>query len=320
MPQQNAPDIKEKIMGILRRNGPSLPVHVANGTGLSILFSGAFLSELYSDKKIKISSMKVGSSPIYYLPEHESSLEKYSQHLKSREKDAFTLLRDKRFLKDTELEPAIRVALRAIKDFAIPFENEKELYWRYFSVPQSEFTLEKKQEIKRPDKADVEVKHAITPSEKPADTPTLEKEVIKAVKVLEEEKEEPKTLEIFDKKTKSSKSKPQKPLKKPLKKSSKKEEGFFNKVKELLAKKSIEILDIEDIKNMEITLKVKNKGKEELLIAYNKKKISDSDILKAYKKSFEANLPYIILSLGEAPKKTQSLIDAAKSLTSIEKL
>src|SRR3989344_2611644 len=167
MPQQNAPDIKEKIMGILRRNGPSLPVHVANGTGLSLLFSGAFLSELYSDKKIRISSMKVGSSPIYYLPEHESSLEKYSQHLKSREKDAFTLLRDKRFLKDTELEPAMRVALRAIKDFAIPFENEKELYWRYFSVPQSEFTLEEKQEIKKPKDEKIEIINTIETVQKP---------------------------------------------------------------------------------------------------------------------------------------------------------
>ena len=307
MTQQNAQEIKEKILSILRRNGPSLPVHVANGTGLSILFSGAFLSELYSDKKIRISSMKVGSSPIYYLPEHESSLEKYSQHLKSREKDAFTLLRDKRFLKDTELEPAMRVALRAIKDFAIPFENEKELYWRYFSVPQSEFTLEEKQEIKKPKDEKIEIINTIETVQKPI---LEEKEITK-------HQEGPKPLDIFEKKPKSTKTKAEK---KPLKKSLKKEEGFFNKVKELLAKKSIEILDIEDIKNMEITLRVRNKGKEELLIAYNKKKISDADILKAFKKSKDANLPYIILSLGDAPKKTQNLMDAAKSLSSIEKL
>lgn len=307
MAQQNAQEIKEKILGILRRNGPSLPVHVASGTGLSILFSGAFLSELFSDKKIKISNMKVGSSPVYYLPEHESSLEKYAHHLKSKEKEAFMLLKNRKFLKDVEQDPAIRVALRAIKDFAIPLENEKELYWRYFNIPESEFILEEKQTINKPNKEEVEIKHTISSIQEP---PKIEKEVIK-------EANEPKPLGIFEKKSQTTKTKA---VKKPIKKSLKKEEGFFNKVKELLAKKSIEILDIEDIKNMEITLKVKNKGRVELLIAYNKKKISDSDILKAYKKSLEANLPYIILSLGEAPKKTQSLMDAAKSLSSIEKL
>ncbi|MBI3623057.1 hypothetical protein HY212_03180 [Candidatus Pacearchaeota archaeon] len=307
MTQQNALEIKEKILSILRRNGPSLPVHVASGTGLSILFSGAFLSELYSDKKIKISNMKVGSSPIYYLPEHEPSLEKYSQHLKSKEKDAFILLRDRRFLKDTEQDPAIRVALRAIKDFAVPFEKNRELHWRYFTIPESDFVLEESKIIKKPQKEGVEIKHIVEVTPKPKE----EKEVIKTLS------EEPKILNIFEKKPKRTKPKSQK---KPIKKSSKKEEGFFNKVKELLAKKSIEILDIVDIKNGEITLKVKNKEKEELLIAYNKKKISDLDILKSYKKSQEANLPYIILSLGDAPKKTQSIINAAKNLSSIEKL
>jgi len=34
-----------------KRRGPSLPVHIASETGLSMLFASAFLSELLSEKK-----------------------------------------------------------------------------------------------------------------------------------------------------------------------------------------------------------------------------------------------------------------------------
>jgi len=70
MPARNALEIKERILSLLRRRGPSLPVHIAKETGLSILFAGAFLSELVADKQIKFTDMKVGSSPIYFLKEH----------------------------------------------------------------------------------------------------------------------------------------------------------------------------------------------------------------------------------------------------------
>jgi hypothetical protein len=312
MPTQDTSQLKEKILFSLRKNGPSLPVHIAKEVGLSILFSSAFLSELVSDKKVKMSEMRVGSSPVYFLPGHEQSLERFSTHLKSKEKEAFLLLKERKFLKDEYQQPAIRVALRAIKDFAIPFKKENSFYWRYFTTPESELLIEEKKIIKTPEK-DIGIAHTITTSPKPVSD---EKEVIKT----QTEEKEPKILNIFDKKKETKKPKLSKPAKQTKKKSLKKEEGFFNKVKELLSKKEIEILDIVDIKNMEITLKVNNKGKEELLIAYNKKKISDSDILKAYKKSQEIDLPYIILSLGDASKKTQKIIDASKTLSSIEKL
>ena len=315
MTTQEALQIKEKIISLLRVKGPSLPVHISSATGISILFAGAFLSELISDKRIRISDMKVGSSPVYYLPGQEGLLDRYSQHLKSKERDAYELLRSKKFLHDKTQDPAIRVALRAIKDFAVPFEKNSDLYWRFHTFPQNEFdpihTTPKPHYPQRAEeKAAPEIKEP-------------QREIVTLTFKPKEKAEEEKTLSIFERKSEqkeTKKPKPQKTAKKPIKKSSKKEEGLFNKVKELLAKKSIEILDIEDIKNGEITLKVSSKGKEELLIAYNKKKISESDILKAHKKAQGAGLPYMILSLGEAPKKTQSLIDAVKSLSSIEKL
>ena len=40
--------------------------------------------------------MKVGSSPIYYLLGQESNLEFFSHHLNNKEKEAFTILKDKK--------------------------------------------------------------------------------------------------------------------------------------------------------------------------------------------------------------------------------
>jgi len=136
--------IKEKILFILRGRGPSLPVHIAGEMGLSILFASAFLSELVSEKKIKISYMKVGNSPIYFIMGQELHLEKFSQYLHSKEKEAFLLIKEKKFLNDKKQEPAIRVALREIKDFAIPFEKNGEIFWRYFSADEKEFKETKK--------------------------------------------------------------------------------------------------------------------------------------------------------------------------------
>lgn len=274
MPTQDTSDIKEKILFILRKRGPSLPVHVARETGLSMLFASAFLSELFSEKKIKISNMKVGSSPVYFLLGQESMLENFSQHLKSREKDAFILLKEKKFLKDEEQDPAIRVALRAIKDFAIAFKKNEEIFWRYLTVPETEFKIKE------------------TPKK-------IEKENI-------DEK-----LDIFD----------EKPKKTTIKKTSqKRNDKFFNRVKEFLSGKSIEIMDIESFDKNEIILCIKIHGERKLLVAYNKKRINENDIVKANKRASESNLSYIILSLGQPLKKLNSLIDAVKNLSAIEKL
>ncbi len=284
--------IKEKIISLLRMNGPSLPVHIAKGTGLSILFASAFLSELFYEKKIRISDMKVGNSPLYLLPGQEPQLERFFQYLKSKEKEAFLLLKEKKFLKDSEQQPAIRVALREIKDFAIPFQREEEIYWKYFTIPEEEFSKKEKPVV-------------------------LE---IKEEEIQEEPEEEAKEdLNIFDEEEKETK-RPEK--KKILRKRSNKkhDEQFFNKIKEFLSEKNIEITDIQSFNKNDLVLKIKDNHKEKLLIAYNKKRIISSDLMKAYKKSLEANLPYMILSLGEPAKNLKELISAIKELSEIDRI
>lgn len=310
----DAAQIKENIISFLEKQGPSLPVHIAGNIGQSILFTSAFLSELLSDKRLKISNMRVGSSAIHFLPGQEPQLEKFSNYLKSKEKEAYLLLKEKRFLKDSEVEPAIRVALRSIKDFAFPFENNGEVYWRYLTATESEFKKEpskEKQPEKTPKKSDEEKK--------------------------EEQEKESKGLDIFDKENKNSeeKSKTKKNQKAPksvAKKTSSKSKPsesarnkFFNKAKDFLTEKNIEILGIEEIAINKIIFKVKDAQENEtygeyLIVVYNKKRITEEDIIKAYKKSEELKLKYKILSFGNPMKKTENIINAAKTLKGIEKI
>jgi hypothetical protein len=298
--QQDAIQTKEKIISILRLSGPSLPVHIAKGTGLSILFASAFLSELFYEKKILISNIKVGNSPLYFLSGQEPQLERFSSHLKSKEKEAFLLLKENGFLKDSEQEPAIRVALREIKDFAIAFRKNDEVYWRYFTVPEEEF--DKKEEPVIEIKEELEI--------------VPEKEFV-VEKEEEQEEQEEEELEI---------SEPEETMKKEKKKVAKKkmsqksDEKFFNKIKEFLSGGNIEIVDIQSFNKSDLVLKIKEGGEEKLLIAYNKKKITVADLLKAHKKSAEANIQYVVLSLGELSKNLKSIISAVKDLSKIEKV
>jgi hypothetical protein len=299
----DALQLKEKIMALIQSHGPTLPVFIASQTGLSIIFSSAFLSELIADKRLKISDMRVGSSPLYFIPGQEPLLENFSQYLKSKEKDAFMILKEKKFLKDKDLDPAIRVALRGIRDFAIAFKRNDDIYWRYFTTPEMEF---RNIEESKP----LPVKEIIIEKEEiSAPVSGVIVEEVKPIEVVEEVISLPEEAKKIAKKTK---------VKKQPKKDSKKN-NFFNKVKEFLSQRQIEILSIEEIGINKIIFKVRNDG-EYLIIAYNKKKISEQDVVNSHKKSVELDLPYKILLLGEPMKRFENLIKAARDLKGIEKI
>jgi len=131
-------EIYTKILESIKKRGPSLPLQIAKDLNMNSLFVSAFLSELSQDKKIIISDLKVGGSPLYYLTGQESALENFISFLPTKESESVLLLKNKKIIKDTEPEPAIRVALRSIKDFAFPFKFNEELFWRYMLISELE--------------------------------------------------------------------------------------------------------------------------------------------------------------------------------------
>jgi len=130
----NLENMKQKIYEYIEVHGPSLPIKLATYFKKDSIIVSAFLAELLGDKKIVLSNLRVGNSPLYYIRGQEFQLEKFSEYLGSKEKEAFGLLKEKEVLEDGKLVPAIRVAIRGIKDFAFPLEYDDKLYWRYLKI------------------------------------------------------------------------------------------------------------------------------------------------------------------------------------------
>lgn len=306
MPQKDTSQIKSKIIQTLNERGPSLPIHISKKIEMSMLFASAFLSELLSENRIKVSKMKIGGSPLYYTPETETQLENFSEYLKGKEREAFDLLKENKVLKDSNQEPSIRVALRSLKDFARPTEKNDGLYWKYFKHKEETDSKNESETKQNTQKSNEENKES-------EETKNSKKEE-NQIRVDENENNPSKNKEN-QKKQSTQKSKTKKKSS-----SSKKNEKFFNKVKEYLNKKNIEILDIIGFDNKELILKINEEDKEKILIAHNKKRIDEKDLTKANKKASEYKLEYVIFCLGEPLKKLNNLIDAINNLDKIEKI
>ena len=88
--------VKQKILKILRIKGPSLPVPISREIEMSPMFASAILAELVGEGRINLSNLKVGSSPLYLLPEQEQKLESFAEsNLGGFEKQAYLKLKQK---------------------------------------------------------------------------------------------------------------------------------------------------------------------------------------------------------------------------------
>ena len=203
-------------------------------------------------------------------------------------------------MKDSEQEPAIRVALRSIKDFVSGFKKDDEIFWRYLLSPEFE-VMEKLS--KYPNKI-MQLQTIKESKEKPElkiKQEILEEKIQKLIEVKnipEEQKE----------KVGRKKQTP---------------EIFLEEIKYYLKQKNIELINLESYNKKEVIAKIRLSlapEKIHLLLAYNKKKINDKELLKAYKKSMQYKLDYIVLFRGELSKKLKEAIEAYKNLLSAEKL
>jgi hypothetical protein len=334
---------KETILKFLEEKGPGLPVQLAKATGLNSIFTSAFLSELASEGAIKISSMKVGGSPLYFLPHKANMLENFTNFLGAKEREAQALLKQKSFLEDREQTPVIRVALRGLKDFAIPLKYGDKIVWKYYLAdgePTGIKDIEEKEERKITEKLieDMvdEKKEFKTPEERFEERQEeIKKEQEKKVEETKQKLKESESLEVenikkeLDEKNKELEklkvelsSKKQTEHKKPQKKQAKQkpiEDSFLNEIKESLIKKGIDIIEVLEFNKKQAIIKIKKEGKELILFAFDKKRIEEDDLIKAHKKSSNYGLSYQILFKGEIPKKTKETIEAHKNLGAIEK-
>jgi hypothetical protein len=134
---------QDKILQFLSVNGPSLPSKVAKLIGTEILIASAHLADLSAQGKLKISNLKVGGSPLYYLSGQEEQLEKFAAgNLNPQDLQVLNMLKEKQVLREKELELLPKVALREMKDFALPlqvtFRDSIELFWKWHLLSEEE--------------------------------------------------------------------------------------------------------------------------------------------------------------------------------------
>ena len=300
--QENIPEVKKHILSILKVKGPSLPVQIASEVKINSLFVGAILSELGNNKLLKISNMKVGGSPLYYLQGQETGLEKFHSYLDGKEKETFLLLKQKKILEDKTQLPAIRVALRNLKDFSISFTKDNEIWWRFHTATEEEI-----KELLEPKKE--EVKELPTKVEIKKEPVKIVEEVIPKTEIVKEIKKEPNKPQMQPIKIESNKQlniglksdkqeKQQMPKEKP---------EFALQIINLLKQNKIEILEEKEVKKREFSCIIKinsDLGKIKLLcIAKDKKSITENDLKLILQQAQTLKMPALVLFPGEINKK-----------------
>lgn len=137
-------DPANSIQTAIRMRGPSSPMEVAKAINTNSLMASAMLADMVSRHLLCISSMKVGSSPLYYLPGQEEKLLQFTRYLNEKDQRTVSLLNNSKLLRESELDPLTRVSLRQIADFAKPLKvtihEREEIFWKWYllSNPEAE--------------------------------------------------------------------------------------------------------------------------------------------------------------------------------------
>ncbi|MFH0701222.1 MAG: hypothetical protein V2A62_02175 [Candidatus Woesearchaeota archaeon] len=196
---------QDKILQYLSINGPSLPTKVAKLIGTQILIASAHLSDLAAQGKVRISDLKVGGSPLYFLSGQEEQLERFAQNnMNPKDYQVLMNLKEKKVLREKELDLLSKVALRGLKDFAFPlqvtYHGQAELFWKWQLLSEEEASHAIREILLRAEKKEEELIPA--PEAVPASLPVPPKPIIS------EEEKAKKIEEIWQKTVTQSSSPP----------------------------------------------------------------------------------------------------------------
>ncbi len=315
---------EDQILSFIRASGPTIPSKVAKVIKTEILIASAHLSDLSSRGKVKVSSLKWGGSPLYYVPGQESMLYNFAKdNLNPKDFDVLELLRNEGVLREAELELLPRVALRSLKDFAVPLQvttpEKTELFWKWHMLTNQDANDRIANILRPPMAIPVEVEPEVPIATQPA--PRVLEVSVPAVAAKEKKtpgrkpKEKQQTIggaEIVE-------------VKKPIdellilseepKQVFKLADPFFPILSDYCSYMNMSILDGELIrKNAEINLRaVLNTplGKVNFFCKAKKKaKVDEKDLSAAFIEAQMKKLPLLFLYSGELSKKAVEMVDA----------
>ncbi len=336
-------DNRDKIIQLVNMKGPLLPAHVNKELNTNVLFAAAMLSEMVDKKIIKLSNLKVGGSPLYFSPGQEYKLQNFSDKLGDKEKQAYDILKEHFVLRDTQMEPVVRQALRLIPDFAKPIEinhnNEKMLFWKWYLITEDQLEKLIKDNLGIVEKQVVlEEENPKIEETKPLAAPELKQEIklesnfekqdgMEQKKKELEEKEEFLNQKEHDLKNKlkqmvekvksvaKSEAKPNiLPEEFPLKDTGEPNDEFYKDIKKYFDKNDIVVNNYKIIrKNSDIEFDISIPSQVGELNyfckAKNKKKCNDGDLSTVFIQGQAKKLPILFLITGAITKKAESMLN-----------
>ncbi len=293
-------ELRERVYNFMKVQGPVVPTQVAKYIENESYVASAVLSELLNSKKIQMTHKSVGSSRLYFIKGQEDKIgDLVYSHLKSKEKEAYDLLKEHSVLKDTELEPWCRVALRNLPDFAmgilVETSSGQEGFWKFYLVEDS--TAKDLITENWVGESEVETVEEVEEEPEIVEGPEYE--------LVEEEFEEEAVVEPVKKKDLSAYVEVPKP---------KLEGNFYKKVVRYFENNGVEIIDqtlIKKNKEFAFIVSVPSNIGDFTLFAYakDKKSITENDLALAFVESQRKNMACMLLSTGGVSKKTEELLN-----------
>ena len=317
---------KEEIIKVLRAKGPLVPNEIKRtiGTGGDTFIFGAILSELSGRGLVKISSLKKGGSPLYFLPGQEKMLEHFIEYHNPKDQQTIHLLKEKKVLRDRSLELFERVSLRQIKDFAKQFKVKssqgEELFWRYYLVPAEEaFALLQKKARPQKSSSQIPPQPKSKQSQPKARIITADEPLQTVSKNLNTQPKVPETQKTFKEPESSSPPTPNKASKELVK------TPFLTLLENYFSQAGIKVLSQEQIskeREYEFDLIIPSAvGAMKMYCrARNKKKLNEGDVAPALLKAKMKDLPCFFLTTGDFTKKALALIKEQYRGLTIKKL
>jgi len=310
---------QELVVGFIKRNGPSIPVQIARELGTNILFASAMLSELVSDKRLRISSVKIGGTPMYYALGQEHMLKNFSKHLHEKEKKAYDILEKEKVMQDSKLQPVVRVSLRSARDFAKPLEvtvnGEKEIFWKWFLLSNDEASvmIKKILGIKEPARGKKVIKEQVKKRVKQKAVKKVQKKRVVHAKTVQKPE-----------KTEGAKEEKQEKIQEKVVLSNV-DDTFVSAISKYFIESSISVLEHDLIKKesesdfiIELPSAV---GKLKFYCkARMKKRVNDGDLSSAFVQGQLRKLPVLFITSGELTKKASAILEKDFSSMVVKKI
>lgn len=305
--EKNATDYREKILRFIRMHGPSLPNEIRGEIGKDNLITSAMLSELSSKKLVRLSHLKVGGSPLYYIAGQEGQLLRFVDYLHKREREALEFLKEEVVVRDEDLAPVQRVAMRELHDFAVPITvtlyNRTEMFWRWYLAKNEDISEKVKQLMPKPEvreEPETPKPEGAAPEAKPEPQPLPQqprpeakaprkKELLKEVqKELQKEIQKKPPVEIKDR--------------------------FYQRIRAYCEERGIKIVDAAVVRRgAELDLVVQVPSAVGSLTYYakakSKKTASDTDLAGALVEAQSRRLPALFLTPGKLTKKAEQKLE-----------